>query len=88
VSALPDDPERWRVRSDHPTSAAGAQVLSLKRIVREIGMMANGRAGSVPAPPDKVLASIRYRDGQPASIVLFFPRDFVQSRERKLLRRE
>jgi hypothetical protein len=86
VSALTDDPQRWRVRSDHPTSAAGAQVLAWRVIVREIGIMRNGDAGSVLAPPGKVLASIRYLDGWPASIVLFFPRDFVQSRERKQLK--
>ena len=85
---LPDEVTRWCVRRDHLTSAAGAPVLAWKWVMWDIGILPNGKAGRVQAPPDKVLTTIRYRDGEPATIILFFPKDFeqVQQRERKQLR--
>ena len=67
--------QHWRVRRDHPTTAAGAALISRMPILCEIGMR-SGKARTVPAPKGKVVAWVKRPDGSISNIVLFFPDDF------------
>lgn len=87
MADLPTNFAQWRVRRTHLTSAAGAAVVGMLSIPREIGVLASGKVTTVRAPPGKVLATILYPGSNfRADIVLFWPTDF-EPRVRKKLER-